>query len=573
MRILAILIILVHLMNCIGEKKFGISMFVPIIPLSSIVLQKSIRVGTPSGDTNEFGNKATIQVEMLSEPSSNVYICLTSSDTTNGGVILNSNSIIENSGICQNSNTYLEFTKDNWSTIQTFKVSGSRGTEGETGNTSYQIQIQVITEDLGYKNIQLSDIQLTNLDIDVTGSYFVRVFVSDLTGSIQLLNNNSDSLTVSENGYNNFPSAITNGSAYSVSIVSQSSNQVCAVSNLPYGTSSTNVVITINCVSGYLFNGTLLSSSNPPTLNQSFAGLVTLAGSFPPTVASGNVNGNGNVARFNNPIAITSDGKNLYVADLSNNAIRKIVIGTNIVSTLATVSSLPHGVATDGVNVYVSCYGSNTIKKIDISTGTVSALAGSTSGDLDGEGSSAKFNTPTYLTTDGTYLFVTDRGNNKIKKIVLSTGVVSTLISGLNSPNGIATDGTNLYIAESLNHRVLKYVLSSNTQSTIAGTGVSGNSDNSTGTLAQFNSPYGISMDGSYLYILEGTGKNLKKISLTSPNAVTTILGKNNGYNDGAIGVAKFCNTGANCDSSITFDGNYLYISDRFNNSIRKLYY
>ena len=60
---------------------------------------------------------------------------------------------------------------------------------------------------------------------------------------------------------------------------------------------------------------------------------MTLAGSFPPTVANGTLDGAGTLARFDNPIAITSDGTNIYVADLSNNAIRKIAIGTNTVST------------------------------------------------------------------------------------------------------------------------------------------------------------------------------------------------------------------------------------------------
>jgi hypothetical protein len=165
-----------------------------------------------------------------------------------------------------------------------------------------------------------------------------------------------------------------------------------------------------------------------------------------------------------------------------------------------------------------------------------------------------------------------DRGNGKVKQIVLSTGIVSSVISGLNSPNGIATDGTNLYIAETGSHQIIKYAIPSGIQSIVAGTGVSGNVDNATGTLAQFNNPYGVTLDGSYLYILEGTGRNLKKMLLASPNSVTTIMAQNDGYSDGVIGSAQFCVVGS-CDSSITFDGNFLYFADRFNHSIRKLYY
>ncbi len=570
-QLLLVAIFIVLSGHCSGDKKPKIKF---LLPITSLVTPKTIQVGQASGNTNEFGNKASIQVVMKNEPSNKVYVCLTSSDTTNGGTILASSLVKIDMGICNSTKSYLEFNPQNWMNAQTFQVVGSRGTISVSGNTVYSIQFKVESADASYSNYPLPDVSLTNLDIDISGFYFVRTYISGLTSSIQLQNNASESLTLIENGYNNFPTPIANGSGYSISIQTQASGQVCSISNLPYGTSSTNVIIQILCVSGFLFNGTLLSSANPPTLNQSFTGLVTLAGSFPATVANGNVDGAGAIARFDNPIAITSDGTNIYVADIFNNAIRKIAIGTNVVSTLATISSLPHGVATDGVNVYVSAYGSDTIFKVEIATGMVTTLAGSSpSGDVVGAGTSAKFNQPTYLTTDGSNLFVVDRGNGKVKQIVLSTGIVSSIVTGLNSPNGIATDGTNLYIAETGNHRILKYVIATTAQSVIAGTGVSGNSDNATGTLAQFNEPYGVTMDGSYLYILEGMGKNLKKMLLASPNSVTTIMSQNDGYSDGAIGVAQFCNIGANCDSSITFDGSFLYLADRFNHSIRKLYY
>ena len=580
-RLLRIIFFLLLVGHCFGDKKPKIKFSLPTMPSPPITvtanapvpISKSLQVGLPSGNTNEFGNKATILITMKNEPSDKVYICLTSSDTINGGTILISSLVKTDTGICNSGTHYLEFDSLNWATSQSFQIEGSRGTISVSGDTNYKIQFKVKSQDVGYDNYSLTDINLTNLDIDTNGFYFVRTNISGLIGSIQLQNNSVETLTLIENGFNNFATSIANGASYSVSIKTQPTGQVCSISNLPYGTSSTNVIIQILCVSGYLFNGTILSSNNPPTLNQSFAGLVTLAGSFPPTVANGTLDGAGTLARFDNPIAITSDGTNIYVADLSNNAIRKIAIGTNTVSTLATINSLPHGVTTDGVNVYVSAYGSHTIFKVEIATGTVTTLAGSApSGDVIGAGTSAKFSDPTYLTTDGVNLFVVDRGNGKVKQIVLSTGIVSSVISGLNSPNGIATDGTNLYIAETGSHQIIKYAIPSGIQSIVAGTGVSGNVDNATGTLAQFNNPYGVTLDGSYLYILEGTGRNLKKMLLASPNSVTTIMAQNDGYSDGVIGSAQFCVVGS-CDSSITFDGNFLYFADRFNHSIRKLYY
>jgi hypothetical protein len=429
-----------------------------------------------------------------------------------------------------------------------------------------------ISIDNNYNNLQINSIQLTNLDIDIPGSYFVLVNVSGLSGSINMSNNNSDFLTITMNGQNNFANAISNGSGYSVSITSQPNGQVCSISNLQYGTSSTNVTIQVLCVSGYLFNGTLLGALNPPTATQPFTGLLTLAGSFPPTATNAFVNGTGSAARFDNPIAITTDTVNLYIADIFNNAVRKMAIGTNAVSTLALITN-PHGVTTDGTNVYVSSFSQNIIQKIVISSGTITTIAGTgSSGDFDAVGTLAQFNVPTYLTTDGNYVYITDRSNNKIKKYDLSSGMVTTIASGLNAPNGITTNGSLLYIADTNNNQIQMLNLSTLVMSVIAGTGISGYSDNATGTLAQFDSPYGLTMDGSYLYVLEGNGRKIRRVSLTSPYAVTTILNTNSGYLDGVIGTAQFCNASPNCNTSLTFDGTYVYFADRFNHSIRRLY-
>ncbi len=556
-------------------REFGKKAIVTSTTTPTTTVAPTIVMSTPDRDTNEFQTIASFTISLNSAPSDEIKICIKSTDISNGGIIVVGNDVNAADGTCASSRPYISFSSSNWA-IKTIKVKGSRGTVGIAGDTKFSIQFNAMSSDTILSNIKIADVPLKNLDIDGSASFFVLTQLSGLSsGTLSLKLNNTQSLSLSLNGNDTFHAPLSNGNIYSISIQSQPIGYNCAFISLPFGTISSNhVTIQIKCVSGYLFNGTLLSTSNPPTLNQSFAGLVTLAGSFPATAANGNVDGAGTVARFDNPIAITSDGTNIYVADLSNNAIRKIAIGTNTVSTLATINSLPHGVATDGVNVYVAAYGSHTIFKVEIATGTVTTLAGSApAGDVVGDGASAKFSDPTYLTTDGVNLFVVDRGNGKVKQIVLSTGIVSTVVSALNSPNGIATDGVNLYIAETGSHQIIKYAISSGMQFIVAGTtGVSGNVDNATGLLAKFNNPFGLTMDGSYLYILEGTGRNLKKMLLASPNSVTTILAQNDGYSDGAIGSAQFCVVGS-CDTSITFDGNFLYFADRFNHSIRKLYY
>jgi len=127
------------------------------------------------------------------------------------------------------------------------------------------------------------------------------------------------------------------------------------------------------------------------------------------------------------------------------------------------------GITTDGTNLYVADTSNHRIRKIVIDNGTVTTLAGSSSGNIDATGTSASFSYPTGITTDGTNLYVSDQSNQWIRKIVISTGVVTTLAgsswgfkdstgtsASFISPWGITTDGTNLYVADDGNHRIRK---------------------------------------------------------------------------------------------------------------------
>ena len=58
------------------------------------------------------------------------------------------------------------------------------------------------------------------------------------------------------------------------------------------------------------------------------------------------------------------------------------------------------------------------IRKIVISTGVVTTLAGSgTTGSTDATGTSSRFYSPMGITTDGTNLYVADFRNHRIRKI------------------------------------------------------------------------------------------------------------------------------------------------------------
>jgi sugar lactone lactonase YvrE len=209
----------------------------------------------------------------------------------------------------------------------------------------------------------------------------------------------------------------------------------------------------------------------------------TLAGT---AGSSGSTDGTGTAARFSIPYGITTDGTYLYVADSGNNTIRKIVISSGAVTTVAGTAGssgstdgtgtaamfyTPYGITTDGKNLYVADSRNDTIRKIVISTGAVTTVAGTAgySGYADGTGTEARFYDPNGITTDGKNLYVADSGNDTIRKIVISTGAVTTVAGTAGSsgstdgtgtearfyyPSGITTDGEKLLVAEPGNNTV-----------------------------------------------------------------------------------------------------------------------
>jgi hypothetical protein len=155
---------------------------------------------------------------------------------------------------------------------------------------------------------------------------------------------------------------------------------------------------------------------------------------------------------------IASDGTNLYVADTANHAIRKIVIATGAVSTLAggtqgTANGTgkaaqflqPLGLAYDRGILYVADGQDNVLRSIDVATAGVSTLAGlsGVAGTADGDAKTATFASPSGLLADRigslyvveSYASATPSG--LLRRVDLATGVVST-VAGTRGQSGVA---------------------------------------------------------------------------------------------------------------------------------------
>lgn len=241
----------------------------------------------------------------------------------------------------------------------------------------------------------------------------------------------------------------------------------------------------------------------------------------------------------------------------------------------------PDGLVVVSGHLYVAS-SDHVIWDYNLSTGSRTVLAGRyrTAAVVDGTGGAARLYSPAGIVHDSGNLYVTD--SYTVRKIVISTGVVSTLAgSGVlgdadgtgaaatfNVPRGIASDGTNLWVC-GYNRNVIRKV-------TIAGgvvttpIGVAGSADASTdgtGTAIRFRNPIGIVYDSGNLYVSDFNNFTIRKIVVSSLLS-TTIAGvaQANGSTDGTGTAARFYQLGMICS-----DGTNIYIAERINNTIRKM--
>ncbi len=241
----------------------------------------------------------------------------------------------------------------------------------------------------------------------------------------------------------------------------------------------------------------------------------------------------------------------------------------------------PDGLALDNLgNLYVADSSNHLIRKIT-SGGVVTTFAGTGSpGSADGTGTDASFNFPAGLAVDGAgNLYVADSENHTVRKIT-SAGVVTTLaglagqvggvddvgsLARFNNPLGVAVDGAGNILVADTSNQTIRSITPDGTVSTVAGlTGAMGTA-NGTGTAARFTNPFGVAVDSYGTIFVADSGNHL--IRRIAGTVVTTFAGSagNSGSVDGIGTAAKF-----NVPYSLTIDaaGN-IYVADYNNDEIR----
>ena len=161
---------------------------------------------------------------------------------------------------------------------------------------------------------------------------------------------------------------------------------------------------------------------------------------------AGSNDGNNSTATFSHPVGIHLDNNgNILVADEWNNIIRQVSPSGNVVTIAgkgiagsadgpaATATfNYPEDVSTDNNgNIYITDGGNNTIRKINIGTAMVSTYAGTAGvvGSADGTGAAASFNSAIGISYSpfNHAIYITDAGNETIRKIAGLSSVTITL--------------------------------------------------------------------------------------------------------------------------------------------------
>jgi uncharacterized repeat protein (TIGR01451 family) len=310
-------------------------------------------------------------------------------------------------------------------------------------------------------------------------------------------------------------------------------------------------------------------------------------------------------ATLNSPGHLSYANGFLYVADSQNHAIRRIDLGTGIITTVAgggvgspgfadgpaatALFSSPNGVSVDtsGANVYVADTLNHRVRRI--SGGTVTTLAGTGTSGYNGEGSPAtgrQLNSPEGVFVDGAgNVLIADEYNFRIRK--LTSGTISTVAGGtsgfagdggpalsaaMQRPWSMAVDaGGNLIIGDTFNDRVRRVDAATGFISTIGGNGTTQfGGDGGPATGANLNGPFGVFVDGGgNVYFADETNSRVRRFDVGT-GLITTVAG------DGVIGfngdgiLATAAHLAQPRSMAMDASGN-VFIADTNNNRIRKV--
>ena len=268
-------------------------------------------------------------------------------------------------------------------------------------------------------------------------------------------------------------------------------------------------------------------------------------------------------ATFRDPqgLALSPDGKTLYVADTRNHTLRAVDLMTKEVRTIAgtgrqldaypqpnasalgTSLASPWGLVVHEGSLYIAMAGTHQLWAMDLASGTISVFAGTgREGIADGRRLQSTLAQPSGLTTDGSSLFWVDPESSSVRQLPLTPdGAVRTIVgtglfdfgdvdglppaARLQHPQGIVYSGGLLYVADTYNHKIRIVDPATGTVRTLAGAGEVGFADGAA-SAATLNEPGGISIGSNIIFVADTNNHLIRRYALES--ATVSTLGFSN---------------------------------------------
>lgn len=389
---------------------------------------------------------------------------------------------------------------------------------------------------------------------------------------------------------------------HSTMAVATGSEEVSTEFDIPstIGTGASELVVVANGIPSTAVNVTIQAAAP--------ADISTAAGNG--TYGYSGDGGEATSAEMREPTGVALDSSgNVYIADDFNYRIRKITVSTGDISTVAgngtggysgdggeaTSAELnyPLGLAVDSsANIYIADLLNCRVRKVTASTGIISTVAGNGKCGFSGDGgaaTSAELANPSTVAVDKSgNLYIADENNNRIRKVVLSTGIITTVAgngtTGFSGDGGLATNAEfddptavgvdpsgNFYITDTVNQRIRKVTVATGIINTVAGNGTAGFAgDGGPATSAELYEPLGVATDSSgNIFIVDFDNCRIREVTV-STGIINTVAGDGKCGYAGDGGLATSAELNSPWGVVVGSAGNF-YIGDTYNNRIREV--
>jgi trimeric autotransporter adhesin len=241
--------------------------------------------------------------------------------------------------------------------------------------------------------------------------------------------------------------------------------------------------------------------------------------------------------------------------------------GSDADGILATSKKLgsPQGITVDKEgNTFIAASEDNKIYKVTASSGIIITVAGGgesySGGNGNGDGgqaTTATLNLPCAVALDTTgNVYIADTGNMRIRKVTVSTGVITTVAGGgysaygsdnveatstsLNFPRDVAVDATgNIFIVDTFNGLIRKVTAGTGIITTIAGSGSSAGPSGVRGDIANkyyLYQPSGVALDSAGNVYIAGGYYDSCVFKVTVSTGIISVVAGTGPYSNGTAG-------------------------------------